>query len=257
MKHRTFTAAALGLASLFVTAGAAAAQARGPAKVPRGQLPPAGMCRVWYDGVPPGRQPAPTSCRAAERQAGRNARVIYGPSTDRRDERYDRRDDRRDDRYDRRDDRRDDRDDRRDGGWGTGGVWDRSNGSYDPRYDPRADDRRHRTSGGGIGAPCVDRNRDGYCDSPTGATSRGYTLPSMPNVARVTRGWLTDDERRWFDGAKVTGRSTDRDRNGIPEDISWYDQGGTLVQRWLDTNRDGRADQVLVYRNGRVSQVID
>jgi hypothetical protein len=43
-------------------------------------MPPAGMCRVWYDGVAPGRQPRPTSCNEAERVASRerNARVIYG-----------------------------------------------------------------------------------------------------------------------------------------------------------------------------------
>jgi hypothetical protein len=39
------------------------------------------MCRVWIDGVPPGRQPAPTTCANAQRdrvQYGANARVIYG-----------------------------------------------------------------------------------------------------------------------------------------------------------------------------------
>jgi hypothetical protein len=54
--------------------------------IPPGQLPPPGQCRVWYDGVPPGRQPAATSCREAERIAARdrNARVVYGSNTDRR-----------------------------------------------------------------------------------------------------------------------------------------------------------------------------
>ena len=48
--------------------------------VPKGHLPPRGMCRVWIDGVPPGHQPAPTSCAQAERDRLRysNARVIYG-----------------------------------------------------------------------------------------------------------------------------------------------------------------------------------
>ena len=48
--------------------------------VPPGQLPPANLCRVWYDGQAPGRQPRPTSCREAEYTASRtrNARVIYG-----------------------------------------------------------------------------------------------------------------------------------------------------------------------------------
>jgi hypothetical protein len=54
-----------------------AARAQG---IPPGHLPPASQCRVWYDGRPPGRQPAPTSCARAQAVAQRdgNARVIYG-----------------------------------------------------------------------------------------------------------------------------------------------------------------------------------
>jgi hypothetical protein len=62
------------------------ARARGPrGKVPRGHLPPPGMCRIWIDGVPPGRQPAPTSCRTAVANRPANARVIWGEGTRRRD----------------------------------------------------------------------------------------------------------------------------------------------------------------------------
>lgn len=49
--------------------------------IPPGQMPPAGMCRIWIDGVPPGRQPAPTDCATAERNRPANARVIYGDRT--------------------------------------------------------------------------------------------------------------------------------------------------------------------------------
>ena len=69
----TFASLALAAAPL---AAQGRAQGRGPSHVPPGHLPPAGMCRVWYDGLPPGRQPAPTSCAAAERRLPRNARVI-------------------------------------------------------------------------------------------------------------------------------------------------------------------------------------
>jgi hypothetical protein len=62
-------------------------------RVPAGHMPSRGMCRVWIDGVPPGRQPRQTDCRTAERQRryyedryGRRARVIYG---DRTNGRYD------------------------------------------------------------------------------------------------------------------------------------------------------------------------
>ncbi len=70
---------AIGLAT--VPAGA---QGRyGNQGIPRGHLPPAGMCRVWYDNRPPGRQPPPVNCNDAERVASRdsNARVIYGTNS--------------------------------------------------------------------------------------------------------------------------------------------------------------------------------
>ncbi|MDQ3421244.1 MAG: hypothetical protein M3541_21155 [Acidobacteriota bacterium] len=81
---------ALALILVAITAGPALAQGKGKNKqkaVPPGHVPPAGLCRVWYDGVPPGRQPAPTSCYEAERIASqtRNARVVYGGDSRRND----------------------------------------------------------------------------------------------------------------------------------------------------------------------------
>ena len=46
--------------------------------VPPGQRPPAGMCRVWIEGVPAGRQPAVTDCARARATAPLNSRIIYG-----------------------------------------------------------------------------------------------------------------------------------------------------------------------------------
>ena len=95
------------LVLLGLAAAPAAAQGRGNGRnqIPPGHLPAAGECRVWYDGVPPGRQPRPTSCAEAERIASRDrdARVVYGSD---RDGRY--RDDRRarEDDWRREDDRR-------------------------------------------------------------------------------------------------------------------------------------------------------
>jgi hypothetical protein len=55
----------------------AVARAQG---IPPGHLPPANLCRVWYDNRAPGRQPGPTNCDRAEAIASRDrhARVIYG-----------------------------------------------------------------------------------------------------------------------------------------------------------------------------------
>ncbi len=56
-----------------------AAQAQNsPSGVPESHRPPAGMCRIWIDGVPPTHQPAPTDCATAIRKRPLNARVVFG-----------------------------------------------------------------------------------------------------------------------------------------------------------------------------------
>jgi hypothetical protein len=53
--------------------------AQGIFRIPPGQMPPTGMCRIWIDGVPPGRQPAPMPCEVAARRLPINGHLIYGP----------------------------------------------------------------------------------------------------------------------------------------------------------------------------------
>jgi hypothetical protein len=85
---RTLFAAAAVVVGALLTPDHASAQQkdegkdkRPPAKVtvPADYVPPAGMCRVWLDGVPPAQQPAPTDCASAVRNRPANAQVIYGP----------------------------------------------------------------------------------------------------------------------------------------------------------------------------------
>ena len=99
--------AAATIAIITLAAGATFAQGNGRNSarnqgIPPGQMPPAGQCRVWYEGRPPGQQPRPTNCNEAERVASRSrdARVIYGRDTYEND-RWGRNDDRygRDDRW--------------------------------------------------------------------------------------------------------------------------------------------------------------
>jgi|RhiMethySRZTD1v2_1073278.scaffolds.fasta_scaffold06407_4 hypothetical protein len=87
----------IGLILLALAAGTSEAQGNGRNRrnqgIPPGQMPPAGMCRVWYDNLPPGRQPRATNCDQAERLASQstNARVIYGDDyygTRNNDQRY-------------------------------------------------------------------------------------------------------------------------------------------------------------------------
>ena len=71
------------LAALAVLA-AAPLRAQGRDQVPASHRPPAGMCRIWLDGVPPNQQPAPTDCATAVRNRPQNGRIVFGepsPST--------------------------------------------------------------------------------------------------------------------------------------------------------------------------------
>lgn len=226
MRSATFALAFT--ASLFL-AGTAAAQGNGKGKrvtsVPPGHQPPAGMCRVWYDDTPPGRQPRATDCATAYRVArASGGRVLVG---DRRDSRYD---DRRDSRYD---DRRDDR--RRD------------------------DDRRVNA--------CVDRDRDGWCDGGRTRVNEGRTrvggyygagynavLPGMLYVAALRRGERGADYARWLGNTRAVATYTDRNRDGMADQLVWRDSRGQVLQVWEDRNFDGRADEVRMYENGRQVQ---
>jgi hypothetical protein len=53
-------------------------QGKDSSDIPSSHRPPPGMCRIWIDGVPAGRQPAPTDCPTAIRRRPPNARVVFG-----------------------------------------------------------------------------------------------------------------------------------------------------------------------------------
>ena len=218
----------------------------GVATIPRGHLPPRGMCRVWIDGVPPGRQARPTDCRTAARNAPPRARVIDSDGNTYR------------------------------GGWYNGGddrdcrVRDRGgNYEYDrygnyrwdddcrrerDRDDDRWDDRDDRDGW------CRDANRDGRCDVRNGdgydPRDRNRTLPEMISTILLESGRRTSDQTRWLGSQRVTARFVDANRNRVPERITWLDSAGRVLQVWADSNRDGRADLVEVWRDGRRVQVI-
>ncbi len=56
---------------------------QGPA-IPPAFRPPAGMCRIWIEGVPAGQQPAPTDCVTAVRNRPVNGSVIFGDNSPKR-----------------------------------------------------------------------------------------------------------------------------------------------------------------------------
>lgn len=54
--------------------------------VPPEYRPPAGMCRIWIEGVQPSQQPAPTDCVTAVRNRPVNGSVIFGDAPKRGDD---------------------------------------------------------------------------------------------------------------------------------------------------------------------------
>jgi hypothetical protein len=171
---------------------------RGAQGIPPGHLPPAGECRVWYNGKPPGHQPPPTDCSTARREAARNSgRVIYG-------------DNRRDDRWDDDHDRWDDRD-----GWDD--RWD--DGRWTREFDS------------------LDRNRDGYLSSRewTG-DDRIFDRLDVNNDNRLGRNEIRDTRSRYQDNLEDRFRESDDNRDRRLSPREWW--GRDEVFDRLDRNND-------------------
>ena len=243
------TSLILSLAAVVASAAPAEAQGRGKGKadknVPPGHRPPAGMCRIWIDGVPPGHQPAPTDCETAVRNQPSNSRIIWGDNTTARNRNV-----------------------------------------SDVERDPprRSRDREgvyRRDSHGHVYDPtCIDNDRNGWCDyhpemrsgvhvgntpstpsAPGGDTpvDRGQypsQLPAMTGAVLIRVGVRTTDVQQWLGRGTLRSETTDANGDGVPEQATWYDGNGAILQVWRDDDRDGRADSVEIYRNGQQVQVI-
>jgi len=128
--------------------------------------------------------------------------------------------------------------DRRDG---------RRDNCVDINGDGRCDFGSTRRDGGNRRDGCIDRNRDGVCDS-------GRGLPDMISAILIGRGQRSPADQ-WMSRDVRSVRWTDVDRNGVPERATFLDTAGRIAQVWLDNNRDGRADRVQFYQNGRLARV--
>ena len=212
----------LTMVALGAVTATADAQGRGKSKgnqgVPPGHRPPAGMCRIWINNVPPGHQPAPTDCETAVRNQPANSQIIWGDNTTPRARNV----------YD--NDRRDDRD----------------------RNDRNRNDRNRDDNGGYPRAP-------GDNTGGTTPVDRGQypsQMPAMTGAVLVRVGVRSADVQAWLGRTDVRSETVDSNGDGVPEQASWYDGNGTLLQVWRDDDRDGRADSVEIYRNGQRVQVV-
>lgn len=225
----------VGLVAVAAVTSTAEAQRRDHGDdIPPGHRPPPGMCRLWIDGLAPGLQPKPTDCDTAERQAGENTRIIYGdrtpfPGNGNGKWKKGKKDKNRD-RWCDDNDLRDQRDCR---------VRDRDE---DEDTDEDTDeDRKDR-----------NRDRDGVWDR----SRYPDRLPEMRNAILYQRGQRPKEVRRWLGERDLRLRITDEDNNGRPERVVWLNQRGQTLQVWIDRNRDGRADRVEFYNDGKRVRVI-
>lgn len=210
--------AALVLMMTGLVASPAFAQGRGKNKqgVPPGHLPPAGLCRVWYDGVPPGRQPRPTSCYEAERIASRDrsARVIYGSGASRNAPVY------------------------RNYPQYPGGAWpDDRRYPDDGGWYPNTEGRRPNTTGDNRGRAVP---RDQYPNN--------YPYPDTRYPQDRDRyGYTSEAFRKGYDDGVVKGREDVRDGDSFdPARHKWY----RSADRGYNSRYGSREEYRAEYRRG-------
>lgn len=123
-------------------------------------------------------------------------------------------------------------------------IW----GENTERIRPGVDDnRRHR------------RGRDRDDDRGSTRVDRGQyptRLPAMTGAVLIRVGVRTADVQNWLGRGDFRSETIDANGDGVPEQATWYDSQGVTLQVWHDSDRDGRADSVDIYRDGRRVQVI-
>lgn len=82
-------------------------------------------------------------------------------------------------------------------------------------------------------------------------------LPEMANAVLYQRGERPQQVRRWLGDRYLIVRFTDADNNGTPERVVWRNRREEVLQVWTDRNRDGRADRVEFWENGRRVRTVE
>ena len=81
-------------------------------------------------------------------------------------------------------------------------------------------------------------------------------LPEMVPVTMLEQKRRTRDQEQWLGAGDVANRYVDANQDGVPERITWLDRAGMVKQVWRDDDRNGRADAVAVYENGRLTHMV-
>ncbi|MDQ4079838.1 MAG: hypothetical protein M3125_03695 [Gemmatimonadota bacterium] len=97
--------------------------------------------------------------------------------------------------------------------------------------------------------------RGGEDDDPT--LRHPGSWPEMMSAIALTQGRRTDDVRRWLGSSAASVRYEDVDRDRRPERATWFDRAGQVVQVWIDLDRDGVADSIKLYRDGKLIRVYE
>lgn len=198
--------------------GRAGGRSRSEPTVPPAYQPPPGMCRIWLDGVPPAQQPASTDCATAVRNRPSNGRVLFGDDASKRG-------------------RKRGSDHPGDGGAERGG---------DRAVEQVAHPFRATGDGCADGAPT--------CGDADVAGTRA--LPMMSAATQYARGDRSGEAARWLGAQALTVRVSETGRDGVPTRVLWLNGVGDVVQIWIDRDRDGRADRIEMYRDGRRVQSV-
>lgn len=200
------------------------AQGRGHDKVPPGQMPPAGSCRIWLDGLPPGHQPLPTDCETAYRDAPPDSRVLVGATADIGHSDGDKHDK------------------------GEHRGWDKGHGNKHGDHGDEDDGDGARPATQPVG-DCLAYAVDGRCAEVYAPVGGPAALPDMVGALFMSEGRAWPEVQRWLGGLRLTVH-IEAAIAGRPTRVRWTDANGRVVQEWIDTNGDGRAEVVRVYRQG-------
>lgn len=204
------------LVALGMAIGALPLQAQGKivadTAIPAAYRPPAGMCRVWLDGVPATQQPASSDCATALRARPPRSRVVFGDPV-------------------------------RENPPAGSSAFRAGSAAYGtpeltqfrPRRDDGATEAPKRPVHGDL---CLDADHDGNCDDSAAPTDA---------CVDANRDGKCDDERRdvpamiergeFRAGSVLGGVCIDRNRDGKCDE-TWA--AGDVC---LDRNHDGKCDE--------------